>query len=120
LLTNYKYFVIHKRYVPSNQDSIPRAVYHVMNRINNYDNPDWTILDVRSEAEYNGEVNHGNKRVGHIPGATHLEWKILLENSKDPDAVPIFRPAEEIQSILDEADIKKDNTNVTHCCSICI
>lgn len=83
--------------------------------INNYDNPDWTILDVRSEAEYNGEVNHGNKRVGHIPGATHLEWKILLENSKDPDAVPIFRPAEEIQSILDEADIKKDNTNVTHC-----
>jgi len=46
----------------------------------------------------------------HIPGATHLEWKILLENSKDPDAVPIFRPAEEIQSILDEADIRKDNT----------
>jgi len=81
-----------------------------MNRINNYDNPGWTILDVRSEAEYNGEVNHGNSRVVHIPGATHLEWKILLENSKDPDAVPIFRPAEEIQSILDEADIRKDNT----------
>jgi len=37
----------------------------------NLSNDTWQVLDVRSDDEYNGKAAHGNKRVGHIPGAIH-------------------------------------------------
>ena len=37
-------------------------------------NPEKIVFDVRSDAEYKGENDRGNKRAGHIPGAKHLEW----------------------------------------------
>ncbi len=43
------------------------------------DNPDFHVLDVRSAAEYaGGDVRsaHG----GHVPGARHLEWTMLLDD----------------------------------------
>ncbi len=81
----------------------------------NFNNADWQVLDVRSEDEFNGRAAHGNKRVGHIPGAVHLEWNRLLENSKDPEAVRSFRSAKEIKTILDRAGVSDRSIVITHC-----
>ncbi len=75
----------------------------------------WRILDVRSDDEYVGKDEHGNKRVGHIPGAIHLEWNRFLENSNDTEAVRCFRSAEEIQELLDAYGIDKNRAIVTLC-----
>jgi thiosulfate/3-mercaptopyruvate sulfurtransferase len=75
----------------------------------------WRILDVRSDDEYVGKDEHGNKRVGHIPGAIHLEWNRLVESSNDTEAVRRFRSAQEIQELLEECRIDKNQTLVTLC-----
>ncbi len=81
----------------------------------NLSNDTWQVLDVRSDDEYNGMAAHGNKRVGHIPGAIHLEWSRFSNNSKDAEAVRNMRSAEEIQNLLDEAGVDKQKTVATHC-----
>jgi thiosulfate/3-mercaptopyruvate sulfurtransferase len=80
-----------------------------------YNAPDWKFLDVRSNDEYSGKDDRGNKRAGHIPGAIHLEWNMLLENSKDAEAVRSFRTAEEIQELLEKHSINDKQTIVTLC-----
>ena len=42
------------------------------------------VLDCRSEAEYTGEDKRGNKRGGHIPGARHLDWRLMCD-SRHPE-----------------------------------
>lgn len=37
------------------------------------------IWDVRSDGEWDGGASWGNKRVGHVPGAVHLEWLNLMD-----------------------------------------
>ena len=81
----------------------------------NYSNENWQILDVRTDDEYNGKAAHGNKRVGHVPGAIHLEWNRFVNNSKDPEGVRNMRSSEEIQNLLDEAGVDKQKTVATHC-----
>ncbi len=84
----------------------------------NYTNENWQILDVRSDDEYNDKAvhgNNGNKRVGHVPGAIHLEWNRFVNNSKDPEGVRNMCSAQEIQNLLDEAGVDKQKTVATHC-----
>ena len=46
---------------------------------------DVVILDVRSDAEWEGTNDRGNKRAGHIPGAVHLDPELeLSEIGPDP------------------------------------
>ncbi len=73
------------------------------------------VIDARSDDEYHGKAAHGNERVGHVPGALHLEWNRLLENSKDPQAVRRFRSPEEIQAILSATGIDPGAETVTYC-----
>lgn len=73
------------------------------------------VLDVRSVDEYEGRAAHGNNRVGHVPGAVNLEWCQLLENSYDAEGVRIFKPGDEIQSLLDGAGVDCSKNVVTHC-----
>ena len=40
---------------------------------------DAVIWDVRSDGEWDGSQSRGNKRVGHIPGAVHLEWFNVMD-----------------------------------------
>ena len=61
---------------------------------------DAVIWDVRSDGEWDGSNDRGNKRAGHIPGAVHLEWSNLM----DPDTHR-FKPAGDIQRTLAEAGI---------------
>jgi thiosulfate/3-mercaptopyruvate sulfurtransferase len=81
----------------------------------NYHAQNWRIVDVRSDDEYVGKDEHGNKRAGHIPGSIHLEWNRFVENSNDTEAVRRFRSAQEIQELLEECKIDKNQTLVTLC-----
>ena len=73
------------------------------------------VIDARSDDEYQGKASHGNERVGHVPGALHLEWNRLLENSTDPQAVRRFRSPEEIQAILSATGVDPTGETVTYC-----
>ena len=65
---------------------------------------DTVIWDVRALAEYTGENSRGNARVGHVPGAVHLEWSELMA---DDDT---FKPQEEIEAIVRGLGITPDKT----------
>jgi thiosulfate/3-mercaptopyruvate sulfurtransferase len=83
--------------------------------LENYDNRDIQILDVRRESEYRDTETRNNKRGGHIPGAIHLEWKQLLSQSKQWDGVNFFRLEKEMQALLDQNGVGKDKTTVVYC-----
>lgn len=71
---------------------------------------DVQIWDTRSDGEWTGTNARGNKRVGHVPGAKHLEWSDLMEG---PPARR-FRPLAEIRRTLVEAGINPEATTVTY------
>lgn len=66
------------------------------------DEPNAVIWDTRAEAEYTGEDDRGNARVGHVPGAVHIEWSRLMA------ADATFKPASEMRSMLEAAGITPD------------
>lgn len=61
------------------------------------------IWDVRSDGEWDGSNSRGNKRVGHVPGAVHLEWFNVMDR-----ATHRFKPANEIKQILSQAGVTPD------------
>ena len=64
---------------------------------------DAVVWDVRSDGEWDGSASRGNKRVGHIPGAVHLEWFNVMDRDTHK-----FKPAPEIRRILTEHGITPD------------
>lgn len=68
------------------------------------------IWDTRSDAEWTGENDRGNRRAGHVPGAHHLEWSRLMEG---PPARR-FRPLDEIRRQLVDAGIHPEAETVTY------
>ena len=64
---------------------------------------DSVIWDVRSDGEYDGSNSRGNQRLGHIPGAIHLEWFHVV----DRDSHCLKSPPE-IRRILNEKGITPD------------
>lgn len=79
------------------------------------EHPDWQILDVRSDVEFNGKNLAENKRGGHIPDAKHLEWKRLLTHEDTDGGVNYFRSKDEMEKLLAEAGVQKDKTVAVHC-----
>jgi thiosulfate/3-mercaptopyruvate sulfurtransferase len=67
------------------------------------------IWDVRSDGEWDGSMTRGNKRVGHVPGAVHLEWFNLMDSDTNE-----FKPATEIRRILAEHGITPDKNVYTY------
>lgn len=70
---------------------------------------DLQIWDVRSEGEWLGTNDRGNKRAGHVPGAKWLEWTQLLE-----PPIGRFRPLAEIRQILETAGINPEAETVSY------
>lgn len=75
---------------------------------------DTVILDVRTSAEYRGEIfmgkpPKGNERAGHIPGAAHLEHTLAL--NKDGT----FKSAEALHSLYAQQGITKDKRIIPYC-----
>ncbi len=67
------------------------------------------IIDVRDKSEYEGATKYGEARGGHLPGAINITFNEFL--NKDGT----LKTAQEIQIILDDNGIKKDDEIVTYC-----
>ncbi|MGV8981303.1 sulfurtransferase [Clostridium sp.] len=67
------------------------------------------ILDSRSKDEYDGAVNFGEARGGHIPGAINLTFSSLFNEDKT------YKSVEEIKAIFKAAGLNKDDEIVTYC-----
>jgi thiosulfate/3-mercaptopyruvate sulfurtransferase len=70
---------------------------------------DVVVWDVRSDGEYNGSNSRGNQRVGHIPGAAHLEWFNVMDRKTHQ-----FKPANEIRQMLKEKGITPEKRVYTY------
>ena len=81
--------------------------------LENYTNPDWQVIDVRSDGEFDGTSNPGNNRSGHVPGAIHLEWNKMLVS--DDTGVHYFRSNEDMERLLSDAGVSKEKKTVVHC-----
>ncbi len=66
------------------------------------------ILDNRTVAEFSGERGVGT-RLGHMPGAHHLEWNRFVSKSGK------FLTATEIKQLLESEAIDVNSPMVTHC-----
>lgn len=73
--------------------------------------PGCQVLDTRSDGEWNGSNSRGNKRAGRVPNAKHLEWLRFVAQ----DDSRKFLPAEELQSLLDEAGFSRTRPVITYC-----
>jgi thiosulfate/3-mercaptopyruvate sulfurtransferase len=69
------------------------------------------IMDMRTDEEWLGTNNRGNKRAGHVPGAIHLEWLNYITS----DDRRVFKPADELRAMLQTAGISPENEVVTYC-----
>lgn len=76
------------------------------------DSEDVIFWDTRSEDEYLGKAaGFGSvPRLGHIPGAAHLDWAELL----DPESRTL-KPAGELQALLAARGITPDKQVVSYC-----
>jgi len=93
----------------------PRRIIGMEELIRRHADSDLQLLDVRTDDEYFGVVFKGNKRKGRIPGATHLAWNRLLENSADAKAVRMLRPEAEVEGLIAAAGLDSSKEVVTHC-----
>ncbi len=77
--------------------------------------PDGLILDVRSRAEFEGErfwpsgATEDAGRSGHIPGAVHLPFDLLLDEDRR------LKRVGEIKAICDAHGVEPDRRVVTYC-----
>ena len=70
---------------------------------------DAVIWDVRSDGEYDGSNNRGNQRIGHIPGAVHLEWFHVVDRETHR-----LKEPQEIRRILNEKGLTPDKAVYTY------
>jgi len=106
----------------------PPAVYRVErinleNRIFLYDllkikaaNPNVVLVDVRSPAEYKGEItappeypNEQAQRGGHIPGAVNIPWAQAVNDDGT------FKSVEELRRLYESKGVSPDKEVITYC-----
>lgn len=73
------------------------------------------VIDVRSVAEYNGDViappgmNESAQRGGHIPGATNIPWAQTLKEDGT------FKSRDELASLIQSRGIDPTRKTITYC-----
>ena len=87
--------------VPTENQNLNCTVDYGIGRVGN---PDTLFLDVRSDEEWDGSNDRGNKRAGRVPGSVHLEWLNFVTN----DTHRTIKPAGELRTILEEHGITPD------------
>jgi len=73
--------------------------------------PACQVLDARTDGEWEGTNDRGNKRAGRVPGAKHLEWLKFVS----ADDSRRFLPADELQALLDQAGFQRGKPTITYC-----
>ncbi|MCC7366187.1 MAG: sulfurtransferase [Dehalococcoidia bacterium] len=76
-----------------------------------HDQPGCQVLDARTDEEWLGTNDRGNRRAGHVPGAHHLEWVRFVRR----DDARTFLPADEVAALLAGAGIERDKATITYC-----
>lgn len=70
---------------------------------------DYVIIDTRATDEYEGAQDFGEARGGHLPGAINIPFTHFLNDSGT------IKEAGEIQAILEDNGIEKEDDIVTYC-----
>ncbi|MFQ4142708.1 sulfurtransferase [Chlorogloeopsis sp. ULAP02] len=75
---------------------------------------DCVLVDVRTPQEYSGEVftmqpPQGTQRAGHIPGAVHIFYELVLNEDNT------FKSVEELYALYSSKGITADKTVITYC-----
>lgn len=74
------------------------------------DNPNFVMIDTRSDAEYNGEKAFGGApRKGHIPGAIHIEWN----NALNEDGT--IKSASDLKALYESHGVTPEKEIAMHC-----
>ena len=73
----------------------------------NYD--DYTIVDVRTDEEYDGAVLYDEAQGGHMPGAIHVRYTDLFKDDGT------LKTNDEIVEMFEEAGVEKDDKVVAYC-----
>ena len=73
-------------------------------------NPDTIFLDVRSDGEWEGTNDRGNKRSGHVPVAIHLEWLNFITDDKQRT----FKAASELSAMLEKRGVTPDKQVISY------
>ena len=97
-------------------DDIRAFLGQVKNALVSRRNFQLSLVDVRSEAEYRGEITappeyptEGAQRGGHIPGAKNVPWAQVIKDDGT------FKTVEEIRKLYEEQGITKDKDIITYC-----
>ena len=69
----------------------------------------YKVIDTREKEEYDGATKYGEVRGGHLPKAINITFNKLYNEDGT------IKSSEEIEKILEEAGIKKDDHIVTYC-----
>jgi thiosulfate/3-mercaptopyruvate sulfurtransferase len=72
---------------------------------------DTTLLDVRTDGEWDGSNKRGGKRGGRMPGAIHLEWV----NFHTGGEIPTLKTADQIRALLNEHGVATNGNVITYC-----
>ena len=83
---------------------------HVINTddlVANYDS--YTIVDVRADEEWEGQVLYGEAAGGHLPGAIHVRYTDLFNDDCT------LKSNDEILALFADAGITPDQAVVTYC-----
>lgn len=78
--------------------------------IDDEDDEEVVLLDVRSDAEWDGRNHRGNKRAGRLPNAVHMEWLNFLA---DP-VTKVLKPASELRERLWSAGVTPNKDVITY------
>lgn len=74
---------------------------------------DARLIDTRSELEFSGRERHPKAaRAGRIPGATHLDWVLVLRDEDDDHRL---KPPSELRALFAERGVTEDTPVVTYC-----
>jgi len=96
-----KVFEVHHNPAPGADSS------YIMEQL---DNADCRLLDVRSPEEYCG-LKRFAERAGHIPGAVNLNWTEAIDTSRNMR----FKPDEVLQALLTPLGITPDREIIVYC-----
>ncbi len=73
----------------------------------NYDA--YTIVDVRTDEEYNGAILNNEAQGGHLPGAIHIRYTDLFK------ADGTLKSNDELTKMFEDAGLTKEDAIVTYC-----
>jgi thiosulfate/3-mercaptopyruvate sulfurtransferase len=97
-----------EQFTPRPDESLRASAEYVVEALHR---PDAIVLDVRSDGEWQGTNNRGNRRAGHMPEAVHIEW---TKNLRTEEARRI-KPAAELRAMFEAQGVTPDKEVITVC-----